>query len=136
MSLGQRRTERQQELWVATAKLPASIGHVFYDALNGVLRDGKFDRIAESLCEPFYKEGGSSVTCPILSADVSSRRLRVGRHGGLSLSCRYLDLISHSGTAHSGLIPAEDSQSVVIGTADGRSRLTIEEFRDLLAFLH
>ena len=39
MALGQRRTERQQEMWVATAKLPASIGHVFYDALNGVLRD-------------------------------------------------------------------------------------------------
>ena len=58
MAPGQRRTERQQELWVATAKLPASIGHVFYDALNGVLRDAKFDNFAESLCEPFYKEGG------------------------------------------------------------------------------
>ena len=58
MALGQRRAERQQELWVATAKLPASIGHVFYDALNRVLRDGKFDNFAESLCKPFYKDGG------------------------------------------------------------------------------
>ena len=58
MALGQRRTERQQELWVATSKLPASIRHVFYDALNGVLRDAKFDSFAESLCGPFYKEGG------------------------------------------------------------------------------
>ena len=58
MALGQRRTERQQEMWVATAKLPASIGHVFYDALNDVLRDGQFDHFAESLCERFYEEGG------------------------------------------------------------------------------
>jgi len=57
MAVGQRRIERQQELWVATAKLPASIGHVFYDALNGVPRDGKFDSFAQSLCEPFYKDG-------------------------------------------------------------------------------
>ena len=58
MALGQRDTERQQELWVATAKLPTSIGHVFYDALNRVLRDGQFDNFAESLCKPFYKKGG------------------------------------------------------------------------------
>jgi len=58
MALGQRGTERQQELWVATSKLPASIRHVFYDALNGVLRDAKFDKFAESLCGSFYKEGG------------------------------------------------------------------------------
>jgi hypothetical protein len=36
----------------ATAKLPASIGHVFYDALNGVLRDGKFDSFTAS---QFYR---------------------------------------------------------------------------------
>ena len=58
MALGQRRTGQQQELWVATAKLPALIGHVFYDALNRVLCDGKFDGFAESLCEAFYKERG------------------------------------------------------------------------------
>ena len=58
MALGQRDSERQQELWVATAKLPTSIGHVFYDALNRVLRDGQFDNFAESLCQAFYKKGG------------------------------------------------------------------------------
>ena len=58
MALGQRDTERQQELWVVAAKLPTSIGHVFYDALNRVLRDGQFDNFAESLCQPFYKKGG------------------------------------------------------------------------------
>ena len=58
MALGQRDTERQQELWVVAAKLPTSIGHVFYDALNRVLRDGQFDNFAESLCQAFYKKGG------------------------------------------------------------------------------
>jgi transposase len=57
MAPGQRRTERQQKMWVATAKLPASIGHVFYDVLNSVLRDGQFGPFAESLGEPLYEEG-------------------------------------------------------------------------------
>lgn len=45
MALGLRRTERQQELWVATAKLPVSIGHVFYDVLNRLLLEEKFRQL-------------------------------------------------------------------------------------------
>ena len=50
MAPGQRRTERQQKMWVATAKLPASIGHVFYAVLNSVLRDGHFDPPGGGAC--------------------------------------------------------------------------------------
>jgi transposase len=64
---------------VATAKLPTSIGHVFYDALNGVLRDGKFDHFAESLCAPFYEEGGR----PEISPGVYFRMVFVGYFEGI-----------------------------------------------------
>lgn len=43
---------------MATAKLPVSIGHVFYDVLNRLLLEEKFDNFAEALCEPFCKEDG------------------------------------------------------------------------------
>ena len=42
----------------ATSKLPVTIGHVFYDALNSVLRDWDFDTFAKSLCEPSREENG------------------------------------------------------------------------------
>jgi hypothetical protein len=51
MAPGLRRTERQQNLWVATAKFPVSIRHVFYDVLNRLLLEEKFDNFAEALCK-------------------------------------------------------------------------------------
>jgi transposase len=57
MAMGQRETEEQRELFVMSDKLPRSPGHVFYDKLNRVLREGGFDAHIESICEPFYAQG-------------------------------------------------------------------------------
>lgn len=54
MALGRRKTERQHSLWIATDQLPRSAGHVFYGKLNELLREAGFDRLVESLCEPYY----------------------------------------------------------------------------------
>lgn len=56
MALGRRRAERQGELWVSFDQLPKSIGHVFYEKLNGMLLEAGFDRFAEDLCAPYYAE--------------------------------------------------------------------------------
>jgi transposase len=132
MALGQRRTERQPELWVATAKLPTSIGHVFYDALNRVLRDGKFDNFAESLCEPFYKEGGR----PGIPPGVYFRMIFVGYFEGIdsqrgiawrcrdSLSLRkFLGYELHENT------PEHSSLTRI------RQRLPLEVFEQVFAFV-
>ena len=132
MALGQRRTERQQELWVATAKLPASIGHVFYDALNRVLRDGEFDNFAESLCEPFYKEGGR----PGIPPGIYFRMIFVGYFEGIdsqrgiawrcrdSLSLRkFLGYELHENT------PEHSSLTRI------RQRLPLEVFEQVFAFV-
>ena len=132
MALGQRRTERQPELWVATAKLPTSIGHVFYDALNRVLRDGKFDNFAESLCEPFYKEGGRHGIPP----GVYFRMIFVGYFEGIdsqrgiawrcrdSLSLRkFLGYELHENT------PEHSSLTRI------RQRLPLEVFEQVFAFV-
>ncbi len=54
MALGRRQEERQQEMWVATAELPKSEGHVFYRKLNDLLAQSGFDRFVEELCRPHY----------------------------------------------------------------------------------
>lgn len=51
MAWGRRKKERQQEMWVETAALPRSDGHVFYCKLNRLLAAAGFDEFVESLCE-------------------------------------------------------------------------------------
>jgi transposase len=43
MGMGRRPRERQSELFVATADLPRSAGHVFYEKLNELLALASFD---------------------------------------------------------------------------------------------
>jgi transposase len=56
MALGRRKNERQQDFWVATADLPRSEGHVFYQKLDQLLRDAGFDEFVETLCQPHYHD--------------------------------------------------------------------------------
>jgi transposase len=57
MAMGTRRQrQRQEELWVATAALPYSAGHPFYERLNRLLDECQFDDFVEQLCKPFYAE--------------------------------------------------------------------------------
>ena len=44
-------------MWVATADLPRSAGHPFYERLNRVLDDAGFDTFVEAQCAPFYADG-------------------------------------------------------------------------------
>ncbi len=46
MGMG-RKKDRQATLWVATAELPRTAGHVFYERVNRILDQAKFDRFVE-----------------------------------------------------------------------------------------
>ena len=48
MALGRRKRE-QQSLLVATTSLPQSPGHPFYQKLNGLLTEVKFDKYVEDI---------------------------------------------------------------------------------------
>lgn len=50
--------ERQRELFVATDRMARAPRHVFYEKLNGLLREAGFDRWVEGLCEEFYSDRG------------------------------------------------------------------------------
>ena len=51
------RHARQSTMWVATADLPQSAGHPFYERLNRLLDDAGFDACVEARGAPFYAAG-------------------------------------------------------------------------------
>jgi transposase len=132
MALGRRRTERQQELWIPSAKLPASIGHVFYDALNGVLGEGGFDRFVEMLCEPYYEDAGR----PGIPPGIYFRMIFVGYFEGLDSQrgiawrCRdSLSLRKFLGYELPEATPDHSSMTRI------RQRLPLDVFEQVFAFV-
>ncbi len=77
MALGRRNGARQGEFWVATQQLPTSPGHVFYEKLNELLAEGKFDEWIEELCESYYaKRGRPGIPSGVYFPDAAGRVLR------------------------------------------------------------
>jgi transposase len=64
MSMGRWQAEHQAELWVPTAELPQSPGHVFYDKLNALLAEAQFDAYVEDLCRASYADGAGRESLP------------------------------------------------------------------------
>jgi transposase len=79
MSMG-RRQPQQVDLFVASADLPRSPGHAFYDRLNHLLDEAGFDRHVEGICQPHYAEGVGRESIP---PGVYFRMLLVGYFEGL-----------------------------------------------------
>jgi len=81
MAMGTRRTrERQQDLWIATSDVVVPAGNAFYDRLNAVLDEHRFDRRVEHLCRKFYK---SQYGRPSMAPGVYFRSLLIGYFEGL-----------------------------------------------------
>jgi transposase len=68
-------------MWVSSAELPKSPGHVFYRRLNGLLAEAGFDRFVEELCEPHYASGKGR---PGIPPGVYFRMLLVGYFEGIT----------------------------------------------------
>ena len=79
MAMGRRNKEEQAELFIATAQLPKSVGHVFYRKLNELLAAAGFDAWIEQLCEPFYAKKGR----PSVPPGTYFRMLLVGYFEGI-----------------------------------------------------
>ena len=75
-----RQRNRQTSLWVATADLPQSAGHPFYERLNRVLAEAEFDTFVEGQCATFYADG---VGRPSLAPGRYFRLLLLGYFEGL-----------------------------------------------------
>lgn len=64
MAMGKREGERQAELWLPTSDLARSPGHPFYERLNALLAEARFDERTEDLCRPFYAESKGRPSLP------------------------------------------------------------------------
>lgn len=78
MALGKRKP-KQDELFIATAKVASGPGHPFYSKLNQVLAEARFDEFVEKFCAPYYKEGGR----PGIPPGVYFRMVLIGYFEGL-----------------------------------------------------
>jgi transposase len=82
MAMGTRRQrERQQNLWIASSEVVKTPGNAFYDRLNQILDEHKFDRMVEAVCRKFYKK--SQYGRPSMAPGVYFRSLLVGYFEGL-----------------------------------------------------
>jgi transposase len=80
MSLG-RRQPQQHDLWIATADLPRSPGHPFYQKLNRLLAEADFDTWLEHLCAPYYH---AVMGRPSIPPGVYFRMILVGYFEGIA----------------------------------------------------
>ena len=81
MGLGRRKTERQEDLFVSTSRL-SSPGHIFYQKLNAVLAEAKFDAWVEKRCEPYY-EPSKTRGRPSIPPGIYFRMILVGYFEGI-----------------------------------------------------
>src|SRR5499425_3696241 len=82
MAMGTRKQrERQQDLWIATSDVVETPGNAFYDRLNGILDEHKFDQKVEAVCRKFYKK--SPYGRPSITPGVYFRSLLIGYFEGL-----------------------------------------------------
>src|SRR5690242_3889785 len=81
MAMGRRRKRiRQEQLWTPTAALPVSASHPFYQKLNQILDEKRFDEFVEALCADFY---AGEVGRPGLAPGIYFRLLMVGYFEGI-----------------------------------------------------
>jgi transposase len=81
MAMGTRKDqEQQEELWIPRASLAKGAGHPFYQRLNQLLEESRFDEFVEGRCRRFYaaKRGR-----PSLAPGVYFRLLLIGYFEGI-----------------------------------------------------
>jgi transposase len=133
MSMGRRKRERQQELWLATSEVARAPRHVFYDRLGSLLSESGFDDFIEGLCESYYAE---EIGRPGIPPGVYFRMLFLGYFEGLdsqrAIAWRCEDSLSlraFLGYAHTDETPDHSSLTRV------RDRLPLAVHEQAFAFM-
>ena len=132
MSMRRKRKEQQPELWIATSDLARTPGHPFYERINAVLAEARFDDFVEKRCARFYNEGGR----PSIPPGVYVRMLLVGFFEGLDsergIAWRCADSLSlrtFLGYSVSEGTPDHSSLSRI------RGRIDLDAHRDVFVFV-
>jgi len=81
MSMG-RREGQQSDLWISHKDVAGGPGHRFYDKLNELLAERRFDREVEALCAKYYA-GTDEAGRPSIPPGVYFRMLLIGYFEGI-----------------------------------------------------
>ncbi len=120
--------ERQEGLWIATAELPRSAGHWFYERLNKLLEQAGFDAFVEERCRKFYAPTRGR---PSLAPGMYFRLLLIGYFEGLDsergIAWRAADSLGLRRFLRVGLEEAPPDHSTISRT---RRRIDVETHRE------
>lgn len=132
MSMRRRPKSKQPELWIATSAIARTPGHPFYERLNKVLAEAKFDDFVEERCASYYGEGGR----PSIPPGTYMRMLLIGFFEGLDsergIAWRCADSLSLRGFLGFDLAEATPDHSSLSRI---RTRLDVEVHQDVFTFV-
>jgi transposase len=133
MAMGKRRTERQQEMWIAAGDIRKTSGHPFYCRLNEVLAEHGFDAFVEGVCQSFYAD---VMGRPSIPPGVYFRMLLIGYFEGIDsergIAWRCADsfgLRTFLGYSLSQGTPDHSSLSII------RHRIDVETHKDVFSWV-
>ena len=134
MAMGTRKQqERQEGLWIATADLPRSGGHPFYERLNELLAEAGYDTFVEERCRKFY---APKMGRPSLAPGIYFRLLLVGYFEGLDsergIAWRAADSLGLRRFLRIGLEEAPPDHSTISRT---RRLIDVETHRDVFTWV-
>src|SRR4051812_21586323 len=134
MAMGKRKPQ-QESLFIATDRLMPSAGHPFYQTLNALLAEAKFDHWIEQRCESFY-ECEEKRGQPSLPPGVYFRMLLIGYFEGLDsqrgIAWRCSDSLSLRQFLGISLEERTPDHSTLTNT---RKRLPAEVFTEVFEFV-
>jgi transposase len=134
MAMGKRKA-RQESLFVVTDHLQQSAGHPFYQKLNQLLDEAKFDEWIEGRCEPYYEQE-EKCGRPSLVPGVYFRMLLIGYFEGIDsqrgIAWRCADSLSLRAFLSIPLDQGTPDHSTMTKT---RKRLPAEVFEEVFQFV-
>jgi transposase len=134
MAMGKRK-QRQEALFVTAEELPKSAGHPFYQRLNQLLAEAKFDRWIERRCQSYYAQEEKRGQ-PSISPGQYFRMLLVGYFENLDsqrgIAWRCADSLSLRDFLGVPLHEATPDHSTLTNT---RKRLPQEVFEEVFQFV-
>jgi transposase len=134
MAMGKRKA-RQESLFVATDRLMQSAGHPFYQKLNALLEEAKFDPWVEGRCAAYYEQE-KKCGRPSIVPGVYFRMLLVGYFEGIDsqrgIAWRCADSLSLRAFLGIPLDEGTPDHSTLTNT---RKRLPAEVFEEMFQFV-
>ncbi len=134
MGMGTRKSqEEQEEIWIANGELARSPGHPFYQRLNELLEEEKFDEFVEGLCRKFYAE---KMGRPGLVPGVYFRSLLIGYFEGIDsergIAWRLADSLALRQFVRIGLTEATPDHSTISRT---RRLIDVETHQEVFGWV-